>query len=185
MATTQSLLHNSLTAILLSLLAIVQFPANAQPGSFTIPNRSTSNVSVGKQMIPFKAADLSGNTISNETFKGRIYVLNFWFVACKPCMMEIPELNEMVKKYKDKNVKFIALALDNADVIKKFIGNTAFNYTQIPEAKVITMQDMGINIFPTHVIVDENNKVIYMTSGYSPRTVPLLDQKLSKLLKEK
>ena len=46
----------------------------------------------------FNATDLEGNEYSLSNLKGKIRVLNFWFTTCKPCVEEIPALNELVKK---------------------------------------------------------------------------------------
>lgn len=49
---------------------------------------------------PFSVTDINGNEYSLESLKGKIIVLNFWFVECKPCVQEMPELNELVEIYK-------------------------------------------------------------------------------------
>ena len=69
---------------------------------------------LGKDAIPFSVTDIEGNEYSLNSLKDKIIVLNFWFVQCEPCVREIPELNNLVEKYKDKDVVFIAFnALDD------------------------------------------------------------------------
>ena len=60
-----------------------------------------------------KYADLSLTTIDGEKYdttslKGKVVVLNFWFVDCPPCRKEIPELNKLVKKYDKKRHCFFS-----------------------------------------------------------------------------
>jgi hypothetical protein len=56
---------------------------------------------VGTDALPFSAVDINGNEYSLDELKGKIIVMNFWFVECKPCIMKMPELNEIVEMYKN------------------------------------------------------------------------------------
>ena len=50
---------------------------------------------------------------------------NFWHTSCKPCIVEIPELNSWVKMYKDNpNVEFIAVAMGDSASIRDFLAKT-------------------------------------------------------------
>lgn len=41
-----------------------------------------------------------------------VFVLNFWATWCKPCMAELPYLEELHKNYGDKKVKVLLVCLD-------------------------------------------------------------------------
>lgn len=41
-----------------------------------------------------------------------IYVVNFWATWCKPCLKELPELEQIQNDYRDKKVKVILVSLD-------------------------------------------------------------------------
>lgn len=45
---------------------------------------------------------------SNDT----TYVINFWATWCKPCVKELPEFQELNKKFKDQKFKMILVSLD-------------------------------------------------------------------------
>lgn len=53
-----------------------------------------------------------------------VYVINFWATWCRPCVAELPYLQRITKRYKDKKVKLLLVSLDLAsfypDKIKKF-----------------------------------------------------------------
>lgn len=71
---------------------------------------------VGKQALPFSAKDINGKNYSLESLKGKVIVINFWFVECKPCVMEMPELNKLVEKYENKDVVFLGLAINEKEM---------------------------------------------------------------------
>jgi len=68
--------------------------------------RQSQQDQVGSDAPDFSAVDMNGNSYSLGILKGKVVVINFWFVECKPCVIEMPELNEIVEKYKSEEVVF-------------------------------------------------------------------------------
>jgi len=56
---------------------------------------------IGTPAPKFEIIDMDGNRINSENTKGKVVFLNFWFTTCKPCIMEIPDLNKIYQKYKN------------------------------------------------------------------------------------
>lgn len=81
-------------------------------------------------------------------------VLNFWFKACKPCLIEIPYLQKLTEKYKDKNVVFIALCNGNQEALNNFLMTEKFEYKHIANARSIA-QKWNIQGYPTNIVIDK------------------------------
>jgi thiol-disulfide isomerase/thioredoxin len=141
----------------------------------------TSSERVGKSAKPFSVKDLKGNSYSLEELKGKIVIINFWFIGCKPCIMEMPELNKLVKKYAGKDVVFLGFALDEEAQLNTFLKKKEFLYNIIPNSENI-IKEYGINSFPTHFIIDKASKIVHSTNGLSQNTVTDLDKKIESLL---
>ncbi|MGN6639152.1 MAG: TlpA family protein disulfide reductase, partial [Mucilaginibacter sp.] len=56
----------------------------------------------GRRLPNFYFTDLKGRVYSEVTTKNKIIVLKCWYLACQACRLEIPELNRLVEKYKDR-----------------------------------------------------------------------------------
>jgi cytochrome oxidase Cu insertion factor (SCO1/SenC/PrrC family) len=41
---------------------------------------------VGTKALGFSATDINGKEYSLDSLKGKIIVMNFWFIQCKPCI---------------------------------------------------------------------------------------------------
>lgn len=126
-----------------------------------IPKESTSAYAKewikelkGTSFPEFKLSDLEGNEVTLKDFKNKIVVLNFWSIKARPCLYETPELNELVKKYGDQNVMFIAPSLDTRDAIQDFMPKTETNYRILTDAADLSAA-LTIQKFPSHVIVDD------------------------------
>lgn len=136
---------------------------------------------VGKQMTPFSITDMDGNKINLADYKGKVIVLNFWFIACKPCVMEMPHLNKFVEKYQDDEVLFLAIANDDKKQIERFLQKKEFDYTIAPDGKGIA-SDWGVASFPTNIIIDKEGNIAYSMSGYGSHMIPIMEKKIEELL---
>jgi thiol-disulfide isomerase/thioredoxin len=53
------------------------------------------------------------DTVKLSSFSGKIVVLDIWATWCGPCKAEIPYLDSLREKFKNKNVAFISISMDN------------------------------------------------------------------------
>ena len=136
---------------------------------------------VGTLTPDFSVIDIDGNAFATESLKGSILVLNFWFISCPPCLREIPELNNLVEKYREKEVVFIAFARDSKSDLKKFLEAKDFDYNIIAKSKRMT-KTFNTHGFPTNMIIDQNGKIVFHKAAYDKDRVSEMDKILSTLL---
>lgn len=119
----------------------------------------------GKQTPGFTATSISGETIDTRNFRGKVLVINFWFIECHPCIAELPALNKLVKEYKDKDVMFLAPTYETkARLDTAFFTKYKFDFSIIPNAQKI--RDMfGETGYPTTYVIDKFGKVRWAVVG--------------------
>jgi len=137
---------------------------------------------LGKEAIPFSVTDMNGNNYSLENLKGKVIVINFWFVECKPCVMEMPELNKLVDKYKGKDVVFLGFANNDKAKIESFLKSKSFDYNIIANSGNIA-NIYNVMSFPTHLIIDKNSIVSYTAVGLGPNTLQEINTTIESLIK--
>jgi thiol-disulfide isomerase/thioredoxin len=130
----------------------------------TIMQSASSEISnykmEGKKLPDFNFTDLNGVVYDRTTTKGKILILKCWFIHCVACVKEFPELNQLVKDYRqDKNVIFLSLASDNKNDLIDFLKKKQFNYPVIPNSDMYMKQSLGVQSYPTHLFIDENGKI--------------------------
>lgn len=156
--------------------------AAGQPPLLAVSNRSATGFPKGKNVKLFKVRDMNGDVLDLREPDGVITVLNFWFVNCGPCRKEIPELNELVARYKANNqVRFVAIALDDKPDLRHFLATNPFHY-RIVENGLFFAREYRVSAYPTHVVVDGEGKVAFSTEGYSSGTVNQIRRAIERLL---
>lgn len=146
--------------------------------------KESSYFSTGRNFVHFKASDINDNKINTKNLAGKIIVLNFWFINCPPCIAEMPELNRIAETYQsDSSIVFIAVALDEKYDLEQFLKRNDFKYTIIDKGRYIADQ-YSIRSYPTNVIVGQDGKVYFHTTGLAMNTAYWLKKSIGQL-KEK
>ena len=118
-----------------------------------------------------------------------IYVVEFWATWCVPCLVSIPHMSEMQKKYKDKNVTFIGVSIDDEATVgkaKPFVTEMGdkMNYTVAIDREKATskayMEAFGIRGIPHAFVVNQQGQIIWHQNPHP--SVPGLDEVLDKVV---
>src|SRR5438309_7361049 len=142
-------------------LVVFSLPDAAQKVTATV-------VSTPSQPM-FAALDLAGQRVDMAALRGKVIVLNLWFVNCPNCIEEITQLNQLVDQYAaNKNVVFLGLAASRKPELDAFLKKHPFKYQIIPNAQMIILSKFGtpdkngeINVpFPMHYVLDREGKVV-------------------------
>ena len=136
---------------------------------------------IGTPMPSFEVTDIKGNVYQSSAIKGKVIVLNFWFVECKPCVMEIPELNEISKLFKKDDIIFLGLATNQKKQLIKFLKTTPFYYKIVPESQQ-TAQLFNVSGYPTSIIINKEGIIQYVSLGVGPNNTERLTEEINKLL---
>jgi thiol-disulfide isomerase/thioredoxin len=90
--------------------------------------------SIAKPLPPFELADLKGAKWNLASLKGKVAFVNVWATWCGPCQMELPHLQKLYDRLKNrKDVLVLTLNVDNdKDLIEPFVKEHAFTFPVVP-----------------------------------------------------
>ena len=124
---------------------------------------------------------IDGSVTSFSDYKGKLLVINFWYINCGPCIAEMPYLNDLVNQYQNENVNFLALSFDTNQDIKSFLEKTEFKYEHGSISRSL-MYDFT-PVAPGHFIVDSEGIIRDIIVG-APRKTELIFGKLVDLIEK-
>jgi len=64
--------------------------------------------------------DLEGAEHSLDTLRGRLVLVNFWATWCAPCRTEMPVLQMVADRYRDRGFAVIGIAIDDPATVRRF-----------------------------------------------------------------
>jgi thiol-disulfide isomerase/thioredoxin len=116
---------------------------------------------------PFMAPD--GEQVDWPDFEGRYTLVNFWATWCAPCVIELPSLDKLQKKYEGRGLNVISVSLDTMrghDYISRFLDNrnigTFAAYLDVEQNIQKTVSMRGI---PTTYLLDKQGNIINIFEG--------------------
>lgn len=122
----------------------------------------------------FVLSNMDGGRVDISSYRGKVVVLNLWFINCPNCVAEIKMLNEIVDQYKDKNdVVFLAPAASSRADLQKFLVKNPFKFTVLPDAQNVIIGKFGVPDtsgmltlpFPMHYVVDREGFIVAKAQG--------------------
>ncbi|MCR8668942.1 TlpA family protein disulfide reductase [Aestuariibaculum sp. M13] len=114
----------------------------------------------------FTLTDIDGNKISLSDFRGKLVYIDLWATWCGPCLKEMPDLKKLKEKYKDSNIVFIGISLDDdIETWKKMLEKEGDNFLtgiQLATGQYETQlnKDYGVNGIPHFILIDRDGTLI-------------------------
>jgi len=124
---------------------------------------------------------IDGSVKSFSDYKGKLLVINFWYINCGPCIIEMPYLNDLVNKYQNEDVQFLALSFDTVLDIKSFLQKTNFIYEHGSISRSLMYDFTPVS--PGHFIVDKDGIIRDIIIG-APRNTEIIFDKLVNLIEK-
>ena len=110
--------------------------------------------------------DLNGSTVYLSGFKGKILFLNFWTTWCQACRDEMPLMEKLYSKLKNKDFAMLAVALqEQASLVKKFVQDFKLSFTVLLDSDGKAKSLFGVGTIPTTFILDREGRIIGSAVG--------------------
>jgi peroxiredoxin len=128
---------------------------------------------------PFSLRDMQGKTVTLESLKGKVVVLNFWTKTCGPCLEEMPDFAELAKVVRDRpDVAVLAVSTDEGpDDVKPTLQTVLrepppFPVLFDPDLSVVR-DKYGTRLFPETWFIDKEGIIRARFDGAREWTNPL------------
>jgi peroxiredoxin len=69
-------------------------------------------IGLGRKAKDFAVTLLDGSSFTLSAQTGKVVLIDFWDVYCPPCRKEMPNLKELFKDFKSKDLEIVGISLD-------------------------------------------------------------------------
>ena len=99
-----------------------------------------------KPVPNFSGLTLDNKKIDSTFFKGKVTLLNFWAIGCKPCMKELPFLQELDSSFQKQAFHILSVAPHSREKLLAFNSGKPSQYSNF--RKAIGADIIRVNVLP-------------------------------------
>jgi thiol-disulfide isomerase/thioredoxin len=123
-------------------------------------------ISPDSDPLEIRLSDLTGRPVSLLEFRGKIVFINFWTTWCLACVIEMPSMEKLHQRFKDKDFVMVAINLqESAERVKQFYKEHQLTFTTLLDITGDVGAALSINAIPTTFILDKNGRIIGKALG--------------------
>lgn len=157
----------------MGMLRTLAFAVILTLSAYAAPAQSAAEFNSDPNEPVFTAVDMNGEMIDIRSLRGKVVVLNLWYINCPNCVAEIKLLNNLVEEYEGREVVFLAPAASTRAELVRFLAKHPFRYRVIPDAGNIILGKFGTPDkdgfrtlpFPMHIVLDRNGRLVTKAPG--------------------
>ena len=144
----------------------------------------------GQKAVNLKGTDfLSGAPLDLQQALGkRVILLDFGSIYCSSCMVTVPNLIKLRKKYSEEDLAIFNIYLDiyNPQRVVKFFRGFAkdIRLSLLIDDKLAISREYGVDTLPTTVIIDRGGVIRRRIVGYTEADEKEIDAVIERLLNE-
>jgi thiol-disulfide isomerase/thioredoxin len=115
----------------------------------------------------FTIKDLQGNAVSFDQYKGKVVFINLWATWCGPCKAEMPGIQRLSEKLKDRPIEFVMLSVDKEVAFPKvatYLEKNEYTFPVFMSMGYLPEQ-LQVPSIPTTLIVSKEGKILMKEVG--------------------
>lgn len=148
--------------------------------SFTKRMEINREKTLNKPAPLFELPVVNGDsTLKLEDYKGKWVLLDFWFMGCKPCLMLMPEIEELYAQYHKKGLEILGINIDSHDEkLQEFVKNKKIPYPTLNSHDRTASDLYNVIGYPTLILINPEQEVV--VNGRIYEVKKYLEEKLKR-----
>ena len=136
--------------------------------------------------LPFRATSVEGKSVELGALLARgPVVLDFWATWCKPCVVSLPAIERLQRKYRDQGLSVVAISIDgprNFSRVRPFASKLGLSMPVVLDEDGELQQHYQVTAVPTSVLIAPDGRIVRVHAGYLPGQEDELESAVRALL---
>jgi peroxiredoxin len=142
------------------------------------------SLAIGSPCPDTPTVDKEGRKVSLADLRGKVVVLDFWFIACGPCRKAVPSANALIKEMKGRPFAQVGVNTDSPDTLKEYLAKADMPWIhwRIEEGTRLHsrfLTDWDVEAYPTIYVIDHEGVIRHRQVGYDPK-----DDRITPLVRD-
>ena len=119
-----------------------------------------------KQASDFTVSLLGGETLRLKGQRGKPVLVNFWATWCGPCREEMPAMERLYAKHRQRGFVLLAVSVDtDAALVRPFLERYKLTFPVALDAKMDLANAYGVRALPASFLIDRDGYLAALALG--------------------
>ena len=119
-----------------------------------------------KQASDFNVSLLGGETLRLKGQRGKPVLVNFWATWCGPCREEMPAMERLYAKHRQRGFVLLAVSVDtDAALVRPFLERYKLTFPVALDAKMDLANAYGVRALPASFLIDRDGYLAALALG--------------------
>ncbi len=125
---------------------------------------------------------LEGDKVDMDKLENHYLLVNFWATWCRPCIREMPALNELEQALEGQNIEFIFISNEDRGHVSEFLARQELGINSYIMKDAIEVYELLY--LPTTFIISPEGEVLKKMEGEQDWTGARMKQEINDLIRD-
>jgi len=151
---------NSVYVELASLVKYEHMSASSDNPQFATAMAKLEADDATRQKADFTLTDLKGKSWELRELRGKVVLVNFWATWCPPCRKEMPDLQTLYDRFKDKGFVVLSISDEESAKVTPFIAEHKISYPVLLDPGRKVNDEFIVEGIPKSFVYDREGKLV-------------------------
>lgn len=161
-------------------------PEQAHLVRYLVPKPLPLPERLGDSVGQFRFVRNDGSDVTDESLRGKIVVIEFWFTGCPPCAERMPRLQVVYDQYHvQQNVEFLLVSVDDPQLSNSILEEklSEWNVTMpwARDTEAFALREFQCEGYPHLVLLGPQGQIQARDSSYGRDLIAELPELLDRL----
>jgi len=129
--------------------------------------------------------DRDGATISLQSLKGKVVLVDIWASWCIPCRAAFPAYDSLYRQYRDQGFEVLAINVDETrSAADRFLSGREFQMRVLFDPAGVAPTGFNVRAMPTSYLVDKQGAIRFSHEGFTDKALPQYRREVEQLIQE-
>jgi len=120
-----------------------------------------------------------GHSVSLESLRGKVVVMDFWATWCAPCKAAMPGVQKLHEKFKGKPVAVYGITVNERADPAKYMKEKGYTYGLLLKGEQVA-QAYRVKAIPIFYVIGPDGRILFRQAGFDPDD----EEKLVKVIEK-